>query len=53
MVGTRDNLKDFIRAIEANNLKPVIDKSFALENLADAFKYQMSNAHFGKICVEF
>lgn len=53
MVGTRCNLKDFIRAVEINQLKPVIDKSYSLEDLAEAFKYQMSNAHFGKIVVEY
>jgi NADPH:quinone reductase-like Zn-dependent oxidoreductase len=53
MVGSRDNLKDFIRAVEVNKMKPIIDKSFALEDLVDAFKYQLSNAHFGKICIEF
>jgi NADPH:quinone reductase-like Zn-dependent oxidoreductase len=51
-VGTREQMKDFLRAVEINRLKPVLDKTFALENLADAFRYQMSNAHFGKIGVE-
>jgi NADPH:quinone reductase-like Zn-dependent oxidoreductase len=53
MVGSRDDLKAMIRAVEANSLKPVIDRSFPLEALADAFRYQESNAHFGKICLEF
>lgn len=52
-VGSREQLRDFIRAIDVNGLKPVIDRSFELEQLADAFRYQASNAHFGKICVEF
>jgi len=29
----------------------VIDKTFKLEELADAFRYEASGAHFGKICV--
>jgi NADPH:quinone reductase-like Zn-dependent oxidoreductase len=41
-----------IAAIEANDLRPVIDRSFALEALADAFRHQESGAHFGKIGVE-
>jgi NADPH:quinone reductase-like Zn-dependent oxidoreductase len=53
MVGSRDSLRDFIHAVEANNLKPVIDRSFPLEQLADAFRYQETNQHFGKICVEW
>jgi NADPH:quinone reductase-like Zn-dependent oxidoreductase len=53
MVGSRENQLDMIRAIEANGIKPIIDRSFALEELADAFAYQISGRHFGKICLEF
>src|SRR5690606_5074089 len=53
MVGSRDNLRDMIHALEANNMKPIIDRSFPLEQLADAFRYQETNQHFGKICVEW
>lgn len=41
-----------IAAIEANGLRPVIDRRFALEDLAAAFRHQESGAHFGKICVD-
>jgi NADPH:quinone reductase-like Zn-dependent oxidoreductase len=30
----------------------MVDKVFPLENIVDAFKYQESNQHFGKICLE-
>jgi NADPH:quinone reductase-like Zn-dependent oxidoreductase len=53
LVGSRRQQLDMIRAIDANGLKPVIDRSFALEEIVAAFKYQESNAHFGKICLEF
>jgi len=53
IVGSRDNQKDFVRALEANGVKPVIDKTFGLEELADAFRYEESGKHFGKICLEF
>jgi hypothetical protein len=33
--------------------KPVIDRSFPLDGLADAFRHQESGTHFGKICLEF
>jgi NADPH:quinone reductase-like Zn-dependent oxidoreductase len=42
-----------VRAIDATGLRPVIDRSFPLAALADAFRYEASAAHFGKICVEF
>jgi hypothetical protein len=31
----------------------VIDRSFALDAIADAFRHQASGAHFGKICLEW
>jgi NADPH:quinone reductase-like Zn-dependent oxidoreductase len=34
-------------------MKPVIDRSFPLEEIVAAFQYQESNRHFGKICLEF
>lgn len=52
-VGNRSQQIAMIRAIEANGLRPVIDRSFALEDIADAFRHQASGAHFGKICLEW
>ncbi|QEY59215.1 NAD(P)-dependent alcohol dehydrogenase [Pseudomonas sp. C27(2019)] len=53
LVGSRAHQQAMIRAIDANGLRPVIDRSFALEQLADAFRYQETNQHFGKIVLEF
>lgn len=52
-VGSREMQEKMVDAINISQLKPVIDKSFALENLADAFRYQESGKHFGKIVVEY
>ncbi len=52
-VGSRRHQEDMVRAIEVNGLRPIIDTSFPLEALADAFRYQESGRHFGKICLEF
>ena len=52
-VGARQHQQDMVRAIDANGIKPVLDQSFALEKLADAFRRQESNQHFGKIVVEW
>ena len=52
MVGSREQQQDMIAAINANALKPVIDRVFPLESLADAFRYQLSGQHIGKICLE-
>lgn len=51
IVGSRSEQQDFVRAIDQGKLRPVIDRRFALEALADAFRYEMSAAHFGKIGV--
>ncbi len=51
-VGTRKQQLDMIRAIEATGIKPVLDKSFPLANLGDAFRHQETGKHFGKIVVE-
>lgn len=52
-VGSRAQQLDMIQAIEANDIQPVIDSSFPLEGIADAFRHQESQKHFGKICLEF
>lgn len=52
-VGSREQQQAMIRAIDANGITPVIDRSFALEGIADAFRHQASGAHFGKICLEW
>ena len=51
-VGSRRDQLDMVRAIEANAIKPVINRRFALDQLADAFRYLQSGQHFGKICIE-
>jgi len=53
VVGCRRHQQDMVRGIEASGLKPIIDRSFPLEGLADAFRYEESGQHFGKICIEF
>jgi NADPH:quinone reductase-like Zn-dependent oxidoreductase len=51
-VGSRQHQLDMIAAINVWGLKPILDKSFPLEGLADAFRHQESGQHFGKIVVE-
>ena len=53
IVGSRREQVDMVRAIEAIGLKPVIDRSFPLDGLAEAFRHQESGSHFGKICLTF
>jgi NADPH:quinone reductase-like Zn-dependent oxidoreductase len=50
-VGSQAHQRDMIAAVEANGLEPVIDSTYPLDDLADAFRHQESQRHFGKICV--
>lgn len=52
-VGSRSHQEDMIRAIDANAIKPVIDRSFELNGIAEAFQHQVSQKHFGKIVLEY
>lgn len=52
IVGNRTQQQDMVKAIDANGMRPIVDKVFPLENIVEAFQYQESNQHFGKICLE-
>lgn len=49
IVGSRAMQMDFIRALESTGIRPVIDRSFPLDQIAEAFRYEESGTHFGKI----
>lgn len=51
-VGSRAQQLAMIAGIEANGIKPVISDHFPLGSLADAFRHQAANKHFGKIVVD-
>ena len=51
-VGSRADQIALVRAIEASQIKPVVDRSFALAELADAFQHMAAGKHFGKVVIE-
>ncbi|MCO1336302.1 NAD(P)-dependent alcohol dehydrogenase [Microbulbifer sp. OS29] len=53
VVGSRRDQQDYVAALEANQIQPIVDKTYSMEKLATAFEYQASGSHFGKICVEW
>lgn len=53
VVGNRRHQQEMVHGIEANGMKPIVDRSFPLEGLADAFRYEETGQHFGKIVLEF
>jgi NADPH:quinone reductase-like Zn-dependent oxidoreductase len=53
IVGSRMQQQELVRGLNTTGIRPVIDRRFALGDLAEAFRYEESNRHFGKICLEF
>lgn len=51
IVGSRSQQRDMVRALDAMDLKPVIDRTFPLSEIADAFAHQAAGKHFGKLCL--
>jgi NADPH:quinone reductase and related Zn-dependent oxidoreductases len=52
VVGSRRHQMEMIRTIDASGMRPIIDRHFPLEQIVEAFRYQESNRHFGKICLD-
>lgn len=50
--GSRQDQVDLVEFLAAHDIRPVIDRSFKLEDLAEAFRYEETGAHFGKIVIE-
>jgi NADPH:quinone reductase-like Zn-dependent oxidoreductase len=53
IVGSRREQQEFVRALETTGIRPVIDRRFPLDQLAEAFQYEMDASHFGKIGIEW
>jgi len=51
-IGSRADQEDMIRAVHVNRLKPVIDRTFGLGEIAGAFELFQTQSHFGKIGLE-
>lgn len=52
LVGSRDCFEAMNRAVAASGLKPVVDKVFELEDIAEALAYMASGRHLGKVCIK-
>jgi NADPH:quinone reductase-like Zn-dependent oxidoreductase len=50
-VGHRDGFEAMLRAFEQHRIRPVVDRTFAFEELKEAMAYLKSGAHFGKVCI--
>jgi NADPH:quinone reductase-like Zn-dependent oxidoreductase len=52
-VGSRQMFEEMNRALEQNQIQPVVDKTFPFTQAVEAFRYLESGSHFGKIVIEF
>ncbi|MCJ1959919.1 zinc-dependent alcohol dehydrogenase family protein [Novosphingobium mangrovi (ex Hu et al. 2023)] len=50
--GSRGMLVNLLRAMDANGFAPVVDKTFAFEDMAEALEYLKSGGHQGKVMVK-
>ena len=50
-VGSRGMAERLNAAIDANGIKPVIDRVFPFEEAVEAYRYQASSALFGKVVI--
>ncbi|WP_355659655.1 zinc-dependent alcohol dehydrogenase family protein [Halomonas salifodinae] len=51
IVGSRAQQQEMVRGIEAIGVRPVIDSTFELDEIAGAFRHEEAGRHFGKICL--
>lgn len=49
IVGPRDAFESMNRAIAKHALRPVVDRTFAMEELGEALRHMQRGAHFGKL----
>lgn len=51
-VGSRRMFEEFIRAVNVNYLKPIIDRIFPFDETLDAIKYYETYQKFGKVVIQ-
>jgi NADPH:quinone reductase-like Zn-dependent oxidoreductase len=51
-VGSRSDQLEMITTLDVMGVRPIIDATFPLSEIEDAFRLQATGTHFGKICIE-
>ncbi|KAK2036261.1 zinc-binding dehydrogenase [Colletotrichum somersetense] len=52
-VGSKQQFQEMNQAIDANKIKPVVDKRiFGFEEVKEAYQYQWDQKHFGKVVIK-
>jgi D-arabinose 1-dehydrogenase-like Zn-dependent alcohol dehydrogenase len=52
LVGHRESFEALMRAAEHNQLRPVVDRVFAFDEVPKALEHLASGAHFGKVAID-
>jgi NADPH:quinone reductase-like Zn-dependent oxidoreductase len=52
LVGHREGLEGFLRAVAQHRLQPVVDRRFPFAEAPEAFAHLAAGRHFGKVVVE-
>ena len=52
-VGSRAHQLEMIRALNTMGLRPMIDVTYPFAKIVEAFQFQESGQHFGKICIKY
>ncbi len=50
-MGSRRDLENMLRFVDANGIEPVIDSTFAFAKASDAYRHFASRAHIGKVVI--
>jgi NADPH:quinone reductase-like Zn-dependent oxidoreductase len=51
-VGPRESFENFVKGLEATNIKPVIDRVFTIDQTQDAFRYFEGRSFVGKVVIK-
>jgi NADPH:quinone reductase-like Zn-dependent oxidoreductase len=52
-VGSRTHQLEMIRALNTMDLRPQIDVTYPFAKIVEAFRFQESGRHFGKVCMKY
>jgi NADPH:quinone reductase-like Zn-dependent oxidoreductase len=51
LVGHRESFEELLRALQQNQLRPVVDRVFPFAEAPQAFQRLASGEHFGKVAI--
>ena len=52
IVGPRDAFEAMNRAIELHEMRPLVDRTFAMDEIVDAFRFLADGKHMGKVTID-